>query len=164
MIRGEVAAIHLASVGGEPMEAVREARALAGRGLQGDRYAEGAGTHPGDLGGGRQVTLIEAEAIERLREETGIALEPAASRRNILTRGVPLNELVGHEFRVGEARLRGVGLCEPCGYLERKTARGVLRGLLGRGGLRAVVLSGGTIRLGDPVEAVGERESRRVAG
>ena len=152
MFQGEVVSIHLTSMAGEPMEAVREARAVDGKGLEGDRYAEGAGTYSDHPGGGRQVTLIESETLEALEREAGIALASGASRRNIVTRRVPLNHLVGREFRVGEARLRGVRLCEPCTYLEGKTAKGVMAALLHRGGLRADILAGGAIRVGDAIE------------
>jgi MOSC domain-containing protein YiiM len=95
--------------------------------------------------------LIEIEAIEALKREKDITLVPAASRRNLVTRGVPLNHLVGREFRVGPVRLLGTRLCEPCAYLEGLTQKGVLAGLIHRGGLRADIVAGGTIRVGDLV-------------
>jgi MOSC domain-containing protein YiiM len=120
---------------------------VAGRGLQGDRYFDDARDEPG-----RQLTLIEAEALDALARDYGCALEPGASRRNIVTRGVALNHLVGREFRVGAATLRGVKLCEPCGHLAKLTVPAVKTGLVHRGGLRAEIVAGGTIRLGDAVE------------
>ena len=99
------------------------------------------------------MTLIEIEALEALRRDYEIELEPGAARRNIVTRGVALNHLVGREFSVGGVRLRGVRLCEPCAHLEKLSRKGVLRSLVHRGGLRADILSEGTIRPGDPVEA-----------
>jgi MOSC domain-containing protein YiiM len=131
------------------MVQVDSVRAVAGKGLEGDRYANGAGTYSGQPGTGRQVTLIEAEAIESLAREYDVELDPAESRRNIVTRGLPLNHLVGREFRVGEVTLRGMRLCEPCGHLEKLTRPGVRRGLVHRGGLRADIVDGGVIHVAD---------------
>ncbi|MBA2507043.1 MAG: hypothetical protein H0V29_14060 [Thermoleophilaceae bacterium] len=127
--------------------AVESVLAIEGVGLEGDRYAEGAGTFSATPGNGREVTLIEAEAIEGLPFD----LEPAAARRNLVTRGVALNGLVGKRFTVGEVEIEGMRLCEPCAHLERITQPGVLRGLAERGGLRAEIRSGGTLRVADPV-------------
>jgi len=151
MFRGDVVSIHVVAKAGLPMESRQSAEAVAGRGLEGDRYFDGAGywsTHPGR---GREVTLIELESIEALAQEKQVVIAPAAARRNLVTRGVPLNHLVGREFQVGEVRLLGVRLCEPCDYLEGLTTKGVLTGLLHRGGLRAEIVSGGTIRVGDVI-------------
>jgi MOSC domain-containing protein YiiM len=134
------------------MVPVREVRAVAGKGLEGDRYFNHTGTYSKKLGSDREVTLIEIEAIEALKRDHRIELESGASRRNIVTRGVPLNHLVGQEFQVGEVTLRGIRLCEPCAHLERLSQKGVLRGLIHRGGLRAQILTGGTIRVGNPVQ------------
>ncbi|MFQ5896901.1 MAG: MOSC domain-containing protein [Candidatus Methylomirabilia bacterium] len=139
------------------MVSVGEVRALAGRGLEGDRYFHRVGTYsdkPAPRGGppAREVTLIEIEAIEALKREYGIALDPGDSRRNIVTRGVSLNHLVGREFRVGGVALRGARLCEPCSHLEQLTQQGVLRALVHRGGLRAEILRDGMIRVGDSVQ------------
>ena len=100
---------------------------------------------------GAHVTLIEREAIVAVRSETGLALDEAETRRNLVTVGVPLNHLVNQEFRVGPVRLRGVNLSEPCAYLERVVREGLRPALIHRGGLRAEVLEGGPIRLGDAV-------------
>jgi MOSC domain-containing protein YiiM len=151
MFRGTLISIHVANGAGAPMQQKESAHAIAGRGLEGDRYFDGAGywsTHPNV---GREITLIEMEAIEALEREKKIAIIPAAARRNLVTRGVPLNHLVGREFQIGEVRLRGIRLCEPCDYLEGLTMKGVLTGLIHRGGLRADIVSGGTIRVGDAV-------------
>ena len=146
---GEVISIYIAPQGAESMVQVDSVRAVAGKGLEGDRYANGAGTYSGQPGTGRQVTLIEAEAIESLAREYDVELDPAESRRNIVTRGLPLNHLVGREFRVGEVTLRGMRLCEPCGHLEKLTRPGVRRGLVHRGGLRADIVDGGVIHVAD---------------
>jgi MOSC domain-containing protein YiiM len=131
---------------GLPSVALEAAQALAGRGVEGDHAFPASDPD-------REITLIEAEALEALVLETHISLEAAQTRRNLLTRGVRLNDLVGKEFLVGEVRLRGIRLCEPCAHLENMTQPGVLAGLLHRGGLRAAIVESGTIRLGDPIQA-----------
>jgi MOSC domain-containing protein YiiM len=154
MFRGEVVGIFVASKAGTPMESLQHANAVAGRGLEGDRYLDGSGRWSATPGSGRQVTLIEMEAIEALAGEKNLELAPGATRRNLVTRGVPLNHLVGREFQVGSVRLRGARLCEPCDYLEGLTVQGVLSGLIHRGGLRAEIVSGGAIRLRDPITEI----------
>jgi len=151
MEQGRVEAIHIGPEAKQPLVPVSSVRAVRGRGLEGDRYFQNAGTFSKHPGTGRDVTLIEAEAIEALARETGVALEPGASRRNIVTRGVALNRLVGQVFRVGDVLLKGMRLCEPCAHLEGLTKRGVLTGLVHRGGLRTIIVEDGTIRVGDPV-------------
>ncbi len=138
---------------GGPMVEAAEARAVAGRGLDGNRYYRGVDgpAEPEDPGADDEATLIEFEAIEAFRRETGLPLGDGESRRNILTVGVRLNDLVGQRFRVGEAVLIGRRLCHPCSRLEKLTRPGVLRGLVNRGGLRAAIVEGGTIRPGDAV-------------
>lgn len=128
--------------------AVAEIEAVPGGGLRGDRYfQEGGAAASGD----REVTLIEMEALDALERECQIRLEPVQARRNLVTRGVPLNHLIGREFRVGEVVLRGMRLCEPCKHLEAMTQTGVLKGLVHRGGLRAHIVQGGTLRPGDVI-------------
>ncbi|MGH7423278.1 MAG: MOSC domain-containing protein, partial [Candidatus Methylomirabilales bacterium] len=104
---------------------MKEVRAIPGKGLEGDRYFTQTGTYSKKPRLDREVTLIEVEAIEALAREYKIALEPGAARRNIVTRGVPLNHLVGREFRVGDVTVRGLRLCEPCAHLERLSHSGV---------------------------------------
>ncbi len=152
MRSGTVAAICIAKAATGLMTSVSEVRALAGKGLEGDRYCLGVGTYSDKPGSGRQVTLIELEAVEALQRDHGVSLQPTAARRNIVTRGVALNHLVGQRFRVGQVTFVGVRLCEPCAHLEGLTRPGVLRGLVHRGGLRADVLTDGLIRVGDAVE------------
>ncbi len=152
MWKGEVVAIHVAAAAKGPMVSVTEVRAVPGKGLEGDRYFSKVGTYSNNPGSGRDVTLIEVEAIEALKRDYGIELPPADSRRNIATRGVPLNHLVGRDFKVGEVTLRGVRLCEPCSHLEKLSRKEVQRGLIHRGGLRAHIIYGGMIRAGDPVQ------------
>ena len=98
------------------------------------------------------MTLIEIEAIEGLKREYQVQLDPAQSRRNIVTRGVALNHLVEQEFRIGDVVLRGTRLCEPCAHMEKLTVKGATRGLVHRGGLRAEIISGGSIRVGDTIQ------------
>ena len=151
---GRVEAIFVSAEAQEQPDEVREAEVVAGRGIRGDRYFDGAGTffEPGKSG--QDLTLVEAEALEGLAE-AGIEIEARDSRRNVLTRGIDLNALVGERFRVGDVECRGDRFCDPCAHLQRLTRPGVLRGLAGRGGLRADVVSGGTIRVGDAVERLG---------
>jgi MOSC domain-containing protein YiiM len=151
MWEGSVAAIYVSPVAGKPMSARTEVKALAGRGLDGDRYCAGEGTWSRHPGTGRQVTLVEAESVEAAARDGDMALDPSDTRRNLVTRDVPLNHLVGREFTVGEVVLRGVRLAEPCTHLERLTGKKVRRPLVHRGGLRADIVAGGTIRVGDTV-------------
>ena len=146
---GRVEAINIAAeLEGDcrPVEAVE---ALAGQGLRGDRYFSET---PREHGEARDITLIQAEALEGLHSEHGIELSGAESRRNVLTRGIDLNALVGRRFTVGEAECVGIELCEPCNHLQKMTQPGVLRGLVHRGGLRADVVRGGRIAVGDAVQ------------
>jgi MOSC domain-containing protein YiiM len=115
----------------------------------------GAGTFHDPRKPGRDLTLIEAEAIEGLAADTGIVMEPGEARRNVVTRGVSLNSLVGKRFHVGEVLCEGKLLCHPCRHLERATERGVLKGLADRGGLRADVLEDGWIEAGAAVREAG---------
>jgi MOSC domain-containing protein YiiM len=153
MTHGHIIGIYITSTGGSPLHAVASANALAGQGLEGDRYFNGAGTftktrkHSPDT----EITLIESEALAALESEYGIKLDPSHSRRNLLTRGIALNHLVNREFSIGDARLRGIKLCEPCGHLEKLTQDGVKKGLIHRGGLRAQILVGGTVRAGEAI-------------
>jgi MOSC domain-containing protein YiiM len=149
MEQGKVEAIFLAVERGAPRTEVEEVRAVAGMGLEGDRYFGRSAAGKRDPQ--RQVTLIEAEAVDAVRA-TGVAFAAGDGRRNVVTRGVSLNGLVGRTFRVGGARLRGIERCDPCSRLTRLTYRGVERDLRDRGGLRAEVLEGGDIRVGDAVE------------
>jgi MOSC domain-containing protein YiiM len=152
MWKGSVVSIHIARGAADPTQSVSEARVVMGKGLDGDRYYHGCGTWSSHPGTGRHITLIESETLEALERESGIILAPGASRRNVLTRGVPLNHLVDRNFHVGQAVLRGMRLCEPCKHIEDLTQPGVIAALLHRGGLRAEVFQEGIIRVGDTVE------------
>ena len=147
--------IAIAPAARAPLRSVPEVRALPGRGLEGDRYALGAGTFSSWPGDGRHVTLIDASALRALREEAGIAMSFEDTRRNLLTQGVDLPALIGQRFRVGEVTLLGRRPADPCAHLEDLTQPGVLRGLVARGGLRADVETEGTLRVGDPLVVLG---------
>jgi MOSC domain-containing protein YiiM len=152
MSNGVVVSIHVAATASGPMASIRNIRAVAGKGLDGDRYFAGAGTYSDQPGSGRDVTLIEIEAIEALKRDYEIELNAKDSRRNIATRGVALNHLIGREFKVGGVTLRGSRLCDPCSHLEKLTAKGVMRSLIHRGGLRAEILTDGMIGVGDTID------------
>jgi MOSC domain-containing protein YiiM len=154
MFQGKLLSIFITPSAGEPMQSIPEARLVPGKGLEGDRYFLGTGNYSDRPGPDREVTLIEIEALQALEREDGLSLSPLEARRNLLTQDVPLNHLVGVEFRVGEATLRGVRLCEPCSYLEKLTGRKVVSGLIHRGGLRAEVVQGGMVRVGDGIKEI----------
>jgi hypothetical protein len=124
----------------------------AGRGIVGDRYFEGTGTFSASEKHGHQLTLIEAEVLDALRHDD-LHLSPVDARRNIVTRGIDLNALVGQEFQVGTARCIGRRLCEPCSHLQRLTGAALLRPMVHRGGLRADILTSGIVRVGDAIAA-----------
>jgi MOSC domain-containing protein YiiM len=132
---------------------VQRVMAVAGRGLEGDRYFRADG-EPGEKPD-EEITLIAVEALEDFERGSGIKVTPAESRRQVATRGIDLNALVGKRFNVGPLVCEGIELCEPCTHLEGLTQPGVLKGLVHRGGLRASILSGGEIAVGDEVAEVG---------
>ena len=148
---GTVESIHIAPAAGAPMLPVSQVRAVAGVGLEGDRYAAGTGHYSGDAKVDRDLTLIEAEEIEALADRAGIVLAAGETRRNVTTRGIRLNELVGRRFRVGGVLCEGTRLCEPCQYLTELLGKPVLEPLVHRAGLRARILTDGEIALGDEV-------------
>lgn len=152
---GTVEGIYVAPDSGDPMETVGSVEAVAGRGLRGDRYFRERGLYDrrDDLPDGTDVTLIEAEALEAIARDHDLALGADETRRNIVTRDVPLNHLVDREFRVGDATLVGRRLCEPCDYMESLAdTDGAVAALTHRGGLNADVSGSGTIHVSDPVE------------
>ena len=134
---GTVVHIFVAPKKGAPAQSVQAADALPGRGLAGDHYAD--------------ATLIELENIEAFTRATNLALTPDMPRRNIVTRGVRLNELCGKRFRVGEAVLEGLELAEPCRLFAKRTHREALQFFAGKGGLRARIVHAGTVHVGDVV-------------
>ena len=138
---------------GSALVRVGEVRIVAGSGIEGDRYF-GAADEPG-----QNVTLVEAEEIERFNREHGTSFDLSCTRRNIVTRGVRLAGLVGREFTVGAVRLRGVELCEPCLGLGQRLASGalppaaVVRAFAHRAGIRADALCDGSIAVGAAIYA-----------
>jgi MOSC domain-containing protein YiiM len=148
---GHVTALFVAAAAEAPMQPRARARAVAGRGLEGDRYAAGAGTFSAYGGTGRDLTLVASEVLE------AVGLDAAQARRNVVTSGIDVNALVGRRFRVGPVECAGRRWCEPCAHLERLTRPGVLRDLVHRGGLRADILVGGEIAVGDDVVALAAR-------
>ena len=151
---GHVEHIHIAPAEGAPLQELNEVEAVSGVGLTGDRYA--TPEHGPDYDGGQDLTLVEAEALERLAAEEGIQLEPGATRRNLTTRGVSLNDLVGKTFLVGDVLAKGIELCEPCNHLQQSIGKPILRPLAHRAGLRAQLLTSGTIRVGDELKPAPE--------
>jgi MOSC domain-containing protein YiiM len=151
---GKLLAIAIAREAKGPMERVDCVEVVVSEGLCGDRY--GAGVGAAQFRGRRkpenEVTLIAREAIDAANDEFNLSIEHLDTRRNLLTEGVPLNELIGKTFRVGPVVLKGLELCEPCGYLAKRTFAGIKPALKHRGGLRCCVIEGGEIRAGDAVQ------------
>lgn len=147
---GTVEHVHVAPEGGAPMQRVESVAAVAGRGLRGDRYFEGTSTFDADADSA--ITLFAAETLDAVERDYGLALGPADHRRNVTTRGVALNHLVGRRFRVGTAVCEGVELAEPCNYLEDQVGSASVReSLVHRGGLRGRIVESGEIVTGDDV-------------
>lgn len=144
---GTIDTICIASGAGEPVRLLDTAWARAGRGLEGDRHELGTGTFPSGVPGSA-LTLIAAEVCESFDPP----LTPDEHRRNLVTRGLDLNALVGHRFTIGEVPCRGMRLCEPCTVVDGYARRPILRPLVHRGGLRADILEDGQIKLGDVVQ------------
>ena len=151
-----VIGIFICPVAGERMQEVLEVEAIAGAGLKGDRYYEGRGTFSAP-GAGYELTLVEAEQLE------AIDLPWEQARRNVVTRGISLNPLVGQRFKIGEVECIGRRLCEPCAHLEKLSRPGILRPLVHRAGLRADILVGGTVSVGDEVAIVNLSTDERPA-
>jgi MOSC domain-containing protein YiiM len=147
---GRVEAIFLSSEHGELPAPIERVRARAGRGLEGNRYYWDDGGAPP----GQALTLIASEAVEAVAGEGDVSVEPAATRRNVLTRGIDVNALVGKRFRIGTVECEGVELCEPCTSLEAMTQPGVVKAFVHRAGLNADILTDGEISLGDAVTVV----------
>jgi MOSC domain-containing protein YiiM len=152
--RGLLESVHIAAGASQAMQALPEATLTPGLGIPEDRYATRTGTYSERHHIDRQITLIEAETLEALARDHRVVVEAHEHRRNLTTRGVPVNHLVGRYFRVGECVLYGGRLNVPCKYLEGLLGRPVFRPLIHRSGLNGRVIVGGTIRLGDPIEPV----------
>ena len=152
--QANVNALYLARAAGAPMISLHEAHLIEGRGIEGDRYFLGTGTHSDheDDEPSYEVTLIEAETIEAIRREKNKELDAGTPRRNIVTQGFALNHLIHRTFRIGEVILYGVALCEPCPNLADTTSHSLMISLIHRGGLGARVVRGGIIRVNDIIE------------
>lgn len=152
---GKIAEILIAESPDAAMCSLDEVNAVEGRGLEGDRYFMECGTfspdsHKPDF----ELTLIEKEHIEGFAEKCSLEFSAKDARRNLVTVGVDLNKLVNKEFNIGKVRAKGIRLCEPCNYLAKQTFREVLKGLVHKGGLRAQILSGGKIKVGDEINEI----------
>jgi MOSC domain-containing protein YiiM len=148
---GVVEGLFRAAASAGAMVSLERLTLIAGVGVEGDRYAAGQGRFSAVGRAGQELTLIEAEAVEALRAEYGIELAAADARRNVVTRGIDLNALVGRRFELGDVACYGQRLAEPCSWLQQMAPPGTLRGLVHRGGLRADILAGGIVALGDPI-------------
>ncbi len=148
-MKATIIGIYTAPQNGAPIESQEEIRAVPGQGLEGDRHFKTL-TASAQPDPSREITLIEIEALEAIQRDYQVEIQPGESRRNLVTRGMPLNHLVGQEFKAGPVTLRGVRLCEPCNHLALVTGREkILPALVHRGGLRAQILTEGIIQVGD---------------
>lgn len=152
-MNGTVKYIFTTSEAGNKMQLQDRASLVAGKGIEGDRYFWGQGTFSERLHGKPDVelTLIEKEEIDKFNAEQNLQIGYGDFRRSIVTEGIRLNDLVGHSFRIGDVQLKGIRLCEPCPHLQKSVNPLVLPHLVGRGGLRAQILTSGLIRPGDRV-------------
>jgi MOSC domain-containing protein YiiM len=148
---GKVVAIYIAHAQGDPTVYVDQAHLVPGRGIAGDRFFNSSATSDKNPNPERELTLIESEAIEAICQEDKISITPDQTRRNIITRGIPLNDLVGRVFLIGSIKIKGIRLCEPCDYLARRTDPRIKSSMAHRGGLRAQILSEGLIYPNDVI-------------
>jgi MOSC domain-containing protein YiiM len=149
---GELVGICITPEPAGAMRSVEQAEAVAGKGLVGDRYLTRNGSFPQKPGDVEQdITLIEREALEAALRDHDVSITHSMTRRNLLTTGVPLNHLVGVTFAVGDVLIRGLELCEPCRHLQKLTCKEILKPLIHRGGLRAEIVRGGVLKVGDVV-------------
>lgn len=157
MTAGTVLEIFTTSAASEPMVGHQAAEAIAGRGLAGDRYALGVGFYSNNptTAGARELTLIDESAIGKVTDETGLPLSSIESRRNLITTGVDLDALVGQRFTIGSVMCEGVRACPPCVHLEELTGKKVMKAMVHTGGLRARIVQGGTIKVGDTFAVIG---------
>lgn len=159
-MNGQIDTIHIAPESGADMESRDSIEAISGQGLRGDRYFSGTGTYSQSARDvNRELSLIESEALDAVERDYGVSVGPDEHRRNLTTRDIGLNRLVGKRFRIGEAVCEGVELCEPCSYLESLLEReGVQDALIHRGGIRARIVSDGVIETGASISVLGDAE------
>jgi MOSC domain-containing protein YiiM len=151
-VKATIVGLFTAPTAGSPLQSVSQATLETGRGLVGDRYFAGKGTFSNKVARpDAEITLIESEEIERFNARGHTAHPPGGFRRNIVTRGIRLNELVGKRFRVGSALLEGMRLCEPCAHLATLVSKSVVEGMVHRAGLRAQILCGASISVGEEI-------------
>ncbi len=148
---GIVLAIYTAPARGEPTISVDQAHLVPGKGIEGDRYYNPVRSTASNPNPERELTLIELEAIEAICQDDGIPLTPDQTRRNIITHGISLNDLVGREFMIGDIKVKGIRLCEPCNYLAGRTDPRILSSMAHRGGLRAQIITEGLIHPNDSI-------------
>ncbi|MDA1002845.1 MAG: MOSC domain-containing protein [Chloroflexi bacterium] len=152
-----VVGLFVASESRAPVEARDDVMLVAGVGIEGDRYATGRGFWSDPQWPDQELTFVEAEVAEEL------GIEPSALRRNVVVRGVRLDDLIGAEVAIGEALIAGVRPCDPCAHIEHVSARpGLLKALVGRGGLRARIVRGGRVRVGDAITIVRAAQDQRL--
>ncbi len=151
---GTLLSIHITPAKSQPMQRLEDARLIEGKGIEGDRYLLGTGTYSIKPGEDRQVTLIEREMLDRVAADDGHEISVDEHRRNLTVEGVPLQHLVGAQFRVGECVLEGVRINQPCKYLNLMLKRDVYMALWNRSGLNCKIVTGGTIRPGDTLSAL----------
>jgi MOSC domain-containing protein YiiM len=158
-VTGHLLEIWLTPQAAAPMRRVSSARLISGMGLEGDRYALGGGTWAQYPALEKQLTLIDADDVAAVARETGSALTPGDTRRNLVTRGIDLPSLVGQWFTVGDALLFGAKRCPPCTHLERLTGVRLIKAMVDRGGLNAAVFCGAVIAEGDALRPLTEAEA-----
>ncbi|MEZ4499739.1 MAG: MOSC domain-containing protein [Thermomicrobiales bacterium] len=158
---GSIQGIYIAPAASVPMQSLEEVRAIAGVGLEGDRYALGIGfyTQNPTTPGAREITLIAQESIDAAATAAGVPFAASESRRNLLTRGVDLNSLFGQRFSIGSQVIcEGVRECTPCVHLDELTGKQLMPHLVRTGGMRARIVTGGVIRIGDDITIIAEAE------
>ena len=155
MNRGIVAGIYISPIKGAPNNYVEQIHVVPGAGIEGDHYFYIPGPNKTPPKPGFQLTLIELEAIEAISKEDGITFTPDQTRRNLVTRGVSLNNLVGVVFSIGKIQVRGIRLCEPCNKLAKRIDPRIEQSMAHRGGLRVEILTDGIIYLNDPITSPG---------
>lgn len=148
MSEGRVVSIFIGAEPESPVQRVDEVVAVAGRGLEGDRYFQPAENGIPD----KEITLIEREGIEAAGAESGVDIRLEDARRNIVTEGVRLEELVGKRFRIGQVEVEAIEPNPPCHHLQELAGKPLLRPLARRGGVRGRIVEGGVVRVGDPIQ------------